>query len=95
MFSRKNGEEQSAVQAAKLFPEIIEWLLADRHTEQPKLCWLPTATTDQEISSWSGPMTVEVPIAGLYSPTGRASSFERAKDLAELRRDLHGRVVYF
>jgi ankyrin repeat protein len=95
IFSRKNGEEQSAVQAAKLFPEIIQWLLVDRHTEQPKLCWLPAATTEQEISNWSGPLTVEVPIAGLYSPTGGASSVERAKDLAELRRDLQGRVVHF
>jgi ankyrin repeat protein len=95
IFSHKNGEEQSAIQAAKLFPEIIQWLLADRHTEQPKLCWLPEANTEQEISSWSGLMTVEVPIAGLYSPTGGASSLERAKDLAELRRDLQGRVVHF
>jgi ankyrin repeat protein len=95
IFSRKNGEEQNAIQAAKLFPEIIHWLLVDRHTEQPKLCWLPAATTEQEISNWSGLMTVEVPIAGLYSPTGGASSLERAKDLAELRRDLQGRVVHF
>jgi ankyrin repeat protein len=93
IFSCKNGEEQSAVQAAKLFPEIIQWLLAERHTEQPKLCWLPAASTEQELSSWSGPMTVEVPIDGLYSPTGGASSFERAKDLAELRKYLQGRVV--
>jgi ankyrin repeat protein len=95
IFSRKNGEEQSAIQAAKLFPEIIQWLLVDRHTEQSKLCWLPAATTEKEISNWSGPLTVEVPIAGLYSPTGGASSFERAKDLAELRRYLQGRVVHF
>jgi ankyrin repeat protein len=95
IFSRKNGKEQSAIQAAQLFPEIIQWLLVDRYTEQPKICWLPAATTEQEVSSWSGPMTVEVPIAGLYSPTGGASSLERAKDLAELRRDMQGRVVHF
>jgi ankyrin repeat protein len=93
--SSKNGQECTAVQAAALFPEIIQWLLVARYSDQNKICWEYAESVEREIVAWHGPMTVEVQTAGLYSATHGASSLQKAKDLAELRRDLQGKVVFF
>jgi len=95
VFSSKNGQECTAVQAAALFPEIIQWLLVARYSDQNKICWEYVESVEREVVAWQGPMTIEVQIAGLYSATHGASSLQKAKDLAELRRDLQGKVVFF
>jgi ankyrin repeat protein len=94
VFSSRNGREYTAVQAAAWFPKIIRWLLVERYTDQTKICWESAENVEREIVAWQGPMTVEVAIAGLYSATHGASSFEKTKDLAEFRRDFRGKVVY-
>jgi len=95
IFGSKDGLEFTAVQSAQDFPEILEWLLVKRHTQQPKLCWETGQTVDGEMASWQGPMLAEVPISGLYSPKTGASSIDRAKELSQLRKELEGRVVHF
>jgi len=85
----------TAVQAASSFPNIVRWLLVERYTEQPKVCWEASESEAKNVSLWSGIVLVEVPIVGLYSPIHGASSLQRIKELSELRRELRGTVVYY
>jgi hypothetical protein len=73
---------------------VVRWLLAEQYTEQFKVDLAPAGITKHyEICNWSGPMTVKVPMLGLYSPEHGASSFDFAVELHKLRRDLLGKVV--
>jgi ankyrin repeat protein len=94
MVYTKDGKFVTAVRAARYFPLVIRWLLAEQYTEQFKIELLPAETSkDHQIRNWSGPMTVKVPTLGLYSPKHGASSFDLAVQLHKLRRDLAGKVV--
>jgi ankyrin repeat protein len=94
IFGARNGATVSAIQAAKSFPNIVQWLLVERYIDQRKICWSSCGDINQEYK-WSGPVTVEVPTLGLYSPMHGASSFEKAVDLARLRKRLQGCVVHY
>jgi ankyrin repeat protein len=94
MVYTKDGKFVTAVRAARYFPLVIRWLLAEQYTEQFKIELLSAETSkDHQIRNWSGPMTVKVPTLGLYSPKHGASSFDLAVQLHKLRRDLAGKVV--
>jgi ankyrin repeat protein len=95
IFGARNGATVSAIQAAKSFPNIVQWLLVERHIDQRKIGWSSCGAIDQESFKWSGPISVEVPTLGLYSPMHGASSFEKAVDLSQLRKRLEGCVVHY
>jgi Ankyrin repeats (3 copies) len=95
LFYTKDGNFLTAVHAARYFPSVVRWLLAEQHTEQFKIDLVPAETTKYHgIRNWSGPTTVEVPMLGLYSPKHGESSFDLAVQLHKLRRDMAGKVVY-
>ena len=94
MFYTKDGKSVTAVRAARHFPLVVRWLLAEQYTEQFKVGLAPAEITkNHEIRNWSGPMTVEVPMLGLHSRKHGESSFDLAVQLHKLRRELLGKVV--
>ena len=96
LFSTRAGIPFTAVQAARDFPGVVQWLLVERYTEQHKLTQSSDySTLEVQAMSWSGPRSVEVEIDGLYSPTHGASSFIHAVELSELRKQLRGQIVTF
>ncbi len=92
IISTKAGKPLSAIEAARNFPNIIQWLLVERYTDQPQIGF-DLENGNQELRAWSGLECVEVEIDGLYTPVSYASSFDHAKELANLRRRLQGEVV--
>jgi len=95
LFGTRNRVAVSAIRAAKAFPHIVRWLLVERYIDQRKIGWSPCGDIDQEAFKWSGPTTVEVPTLGLYSPWHGASSFEKAVELAQLKKRIQGCVVHY
>ncbi|KAH8588946.1 ankyrin repeat-containing domain protein [Bisporella sp. PMI_857] len=44
----KDGKLFAVIDEAKEYPEIVRWLLVERHTEQPKICWAPGSSDYDE-----------------------------------------------
>jgi hypothetical protein len=93
LFGTKDGKLCSALQAAKEFPSVVEWLLVHRYTEQRKISTRSHENSELEIRDWSGPRSAGVIITGLYSPEPMGSSKDRVIELARIRRELRGEVV--
>lgn len=94
IFGQKDGAIVTAIEAARDHPEIVHWLLVDRYIEQPKLCWTDHEDHNREVTGWAGPIILEIPTAGLYSPQHGISMIEKAKELSQLRYDLLGNIVH-
>jgi ankyrin repeat protein len=93
-YTTMDGKFVTAVRAARHFPLVIRWLLAQQYTEQYKIDLAPAEITKHyEICNWSGSMTVKVPMLGFYSRKHGESSLDLAVQLHKLRRDLVGKVV--
>jgi ankyrin repeat protein len=93
MFGAKDGKVCSALQAAKPFAQMVQWLLVGRHTEQKKLTAAETSRYQSKIYDWSGPRTAEVIIKDFYELTAGAPSRRLAEELSRLSRNLRGRAM--
>jgi hypothetical protein len=90
--SKKGGRPFSAIVAARSFPDIVQWLLVERHMEQRKIEY-SNSFEEQPVCQWSGVQCVKVEAAGLYLRLYLASSLDRAKELAKVQKQLRGEVV--
>lgn len=88
--SRKRGRSASAIEAARSLPDIVRWLLVERHLDQTRLEYFVNGIEEQEVCAWSGVQCVEVETVGLYSQAAEGSSFDHAVELGKLRRQLQG-----
>ncbi|KAG4444289.1 hypothetical protein IFR05_000264 [Cadophora sp. M221] len=90
------GRLTHAVEAAKDFPHIVQWLLVGRFTEQLKISQDAEycASSEQETRHWSGPCLVEVALAAISPPFYGTDSRARVFQLEKLRRSLRGKVVW-
>jgi ankyrin repeat protein len=92
LFGMKGGKPCSALQAARGYPSIAQWLLVQRYIEQPKIALRSHDQPQQQIKYWSGLRSGEVTITGLYSPESMGS-LERVVELVKIKKELQGIVV--
>lgn len=93
---------RSAIVAAQMHPEVLRWLLVERHTEQPKIMdhpeqWNgPSASSDAEATAyhWSGPVRAGMRLLRSERRLAGDSSLDWLAKLRRMRRNLAGRVVW-
>jgi len=57
----KDGKVVNAIETAKYYPPIVQYLLVGRYTKQLKLTAEPDCGIEREVSMWSGLSTIDVP----------------------------------
>lgn len=89
--SRGNG--RSAVAAAQCFPEIMNWLLVGRFTDQRRLKDSGRNECSSSFSVWSGIRQVGVPIQWQWKQGRHETMMDYARRLDGIRIGLRGTVV--
>lgn len=86
----------SALAVAKHFPEICEWLLVGRYTEQLKIDVSgQTGPSSNVVQPWLGLEQRRIPLTGEYGRFGDETMLEYACRLNRLRRGLEGKVLHW
>lgn len=82
------GQAKSIFDAAQSFPNILQWLLVDRWTDQGKLTSQTfNSETHMEFRLWTGVRTVEIPLRGRFERPMGSSLMEHAKHLHRVAND--------
>ncbi|KAB2104390.1 hypothetical protein AG0111_0g7901 [Alternaria gaisen] len=85
---KHRGQMFNAYTAACRHPEVIEWLLVKRWTEQGKLGSEPANSGDQvQCQPWTGVRTVKIPLGGDYERPEGSSLFDHAKYLHDVTKE--------
>ncbi|KAM7191730.1 Ankyrin repeat-containing domain protein [Naviculisporaceae sp. PSN 640] len=103
---RKSGGEngeiiyRSALQAARKHPQVIEWLLVGRHTEQRKIWEMSQHENDSTVSEscegayhWGGPVRAAMILSKLQRKQSWESSIDWLVRLKHMRLFWGGKVV--
>lgn len=81
------GRMFNAYIAANGHPEVVQWLLVERWTEQGKLGSEPANSGEQvQYQSWTGVRTVMIPLRGNFERPKGSSLFDYAKYLHEVSK---------
>jgi len=91
---------RSAIVAAREHPDVLRWLLVERHTEQLKIMGraengdhAATSEGSDEVRYWSGPTRAGMTLRTSERRQIWESSLEWLAKLRRIRQDLSGRVV--
>ncbi|EQB49511.1 hypothetical protein CGLO_11155 [Colletotrichum gloeosporioides Cg-14] len=89
---------RNALALVEPFPEIVRWLLVERHTSQRRLGGVdPEAMdVDREVKPWAGVCKTEYDVLDteiLIARAARESSLDYVKKLEGIRRGLRGTVL--
>ncbi|KAK1980361.1 ankyrin repeat-containing domain protein [Colletotrichum cereale] len=87
---------RSALDYAGAFPEVLRWLLVDRHACLRGIGGTSESTGEAETMPWSGGRVAEYELSGVGINTGRGSGetgLEYLSRLDHIRRRLRGQVV--
>lgn len=82
------ARHMNALDAARNYPAIVEWILVRRHTEQPRLANSgEMEDTGKSLKSWSGVRVLEVPLEGSYSRKRGQSRLDWVKTIYSRKED--------
>ncbi|KAL1648706.1 hypothetical protein SLS58_001880 [Diplodia intermedia] len=90
VFYNKGASFKSGILEAKNQPEVRQWLLVGRYTQQRKIG--DSDINTPPIRAWSGPGELSVRLAGRYKRREEESLLDYVLFLGKLRRDLQGIV---
>lgn len=84
----------NAISHAERYPDIKEWLLVGRYTQQRKIDVSAEADAPERVCQpWAGLMKVEVPLIARYGQFAEESLLQYAIRLAQYKRDFEGYVL--
>lgn len=84
----------NAISHAERYPDIKEWLLVGRYTQQRKIDVATEADAPETVcQQWAGLMKVEVPLIARYGQFAEESLLQYAIRLAQYKRDFEGYVL--
>ncbi|KPM34218.1 hypothetical protein AK830_g12356 [Neonectria ditissima] len=90
---------KSAVEEAKVYPEIVQWLLVGRFQDLGRLEWANDVSSEVPVKPWSGPRKGAHRLSGFDGHYIRPSSqsiheqLERLRRIKTIRRELAGKIV--
>ncbi|KAF2143360.1 uncharacterized protein K452DRAFT_357690 [Aplosporella prunicola CBS 121167] len=90
----KDGVVYDCIGTAKHFPEIRQWILVGRYTQQRKIADDSGGNREQrEFKPWSGLEQMEIPLTGNYGRHAEETTLDHVCRLQRMREDLAGEVL--
>ncbi|KAI5464933.1 hypothetical protein BGZ63DRAFT_350298 [Mariannaea sp. PMI_226] len=98
--SRGEKVAKSAPHEAKLYPEIVKWLLVGRHQDRTRIEWAENSTDNAAPRPWAGPRKGAHKLSGFEGHYLRTSSnstdeqLNRLKRIRNIKREFSGKIVH-
>ncbi|KAI0103982.1 ankyrin repeat-containing domain protein [Nemania sp. FL0031] len=96
LFYQSGDSQESAFASIATYKkEVLQWLLVDRYTEQPKIASARTDVDreDRQAKEWTGVTPIRLSLKWEWTQRRRESMLEYARRLQQIRRELRGQVV--